>query len=105
MEPEPHYEDFRTLRRKIFEWDGEQLLHASSRLCWASMCRWLLSVTSMGCSCWGLQRACSTLAQGLLSLCSQHQLSGQPSQWEHQHTQMNAAVEHPASCQLAGDKP
>lgn len=22
MEPEPHYEDFRTLRRKIFDWDG-----------------------------------------------------------------------------------
>lgn len=23
MEPEPHYEDFRSLRRKIFEWEGE----------------------------------------------------------------------------------
>lgn len=23
MEPEPHFEDFRSLRRKIFEWDGE----------------------------------------------------------------------------------
>lgn len=23
MEPEPHYEDFRTLRRKIFEWEGK----------------------------------------------------------------------------------
>jgi hypothetical protein len=23
MEPEPHYEDFRTLRRKIFEWQGD----------------------------------------------------------------------------------
>lgn len=22
MEPEPHYEDFRNLRRKIFEWEG-----------------------------------------------------------------------------------
>jgi hypothetical protein len=22
MEPEPHYEDFRSLRRKIFEWEG-----------------------------------------------------------------------------------
>jgi hypothetical protein len=22
MEPEPHYEDFRSLRRKIFEWQG-----------------------------------------------------------------------------------
>jgi len=24
MEPEPHYEDFRSLRRKIFDWEGEQ---------------------------------------------------------------------------------
>jgi hypothetical protein len=23
MEPEPHYEDFRSLRRKVFEWEGE----------------------------------------------------------------------------------
>lgn len=23
MEPEPHYEDFRSLRRKIFEWEGK----------------------------------------------------------------------------------
>eukprot|EP00879_Flechtneria_rotunda_P014470 GHRR01015120.1.p1 GENE.GHRR01015120.1~~GHRR01015120.1.p1 ORF type:complete len:164 (+),score=55.36 GHRR01015120.1:125-616(+) len=31
MEPEPHYEDFRMLRRKIFEWPGEGM--SKSHIC------------------------------------------------------------------------
>jgi hypothetical protein len=30
MEPEPHYEDFRSLRRKIFDWEGVLLQECST---------------------------------------------------------------------------
>jgi hypothetical protein len=30
MEPEPHYEDFRSLRRKIFDWEGALLQECST---------------------------------------------------------------------------
>ena len=40
MEPEPHYEDFRSLRRKIFEWQGEQpRTHAAVHRLMARCCR------------------------------------------------------------------
>jgi hypothetical protein len=39
MEPEPHYEDFRSLRRKIFDWEGALL-----QQCTTAAAHWLLSV-------------------------------------------------------------
>ena len=57
MEPEPHYEEFRSLRRKVFEWEGECRWRAArSRWCGS---RHALRPAAERHAAWGARRCCA----------------------------------------------